>query len=285
MNSLDNNSASRDLQPTTTSTPSYNLHDPHRRKALGALGLFGLAGAAGLISCGGGSSGSNSTGTSSATTSSSTTSSSATTSSIATSSSSSGSGSCVVIPTETIGPYPLSTLLDNSLILRENIAEDKTGVPLQVKLKLVNVNNSCTPVSAYVYIWHCDKDGNYSGYTTEVGKTYCRGIQYTDTDGVASFTTVYPGWYAGRITHIHFQIFLTNYGSNAQSSKISQMAFPQDITRAVYNSTLYTKGQNTSVTSFATDNVFSDGVEYQLATVTGSVSDGYVAELEVGLAL
>lgn len=191
-----------------------------------------------------------------------------------------------MIPTETIGPYPLSTLLNSSLILRENIAEDKTGVPLQVKLKLVNVNNSCTSVSAYVYIWHCDKDGNYSGYNTETGKTYCRGVQYTDTNGVAHFTTIYPGWYAGRITHIHFQIFLTAYGSNAQSSTISQMAFPADITTAVYNSTLYSaKGQNTSVKTFTADNVFSDGVEYQLATVTGNVTDGYVAELEVGIAI
>ena len=56
-------------------------------------------------------------------------------------------------------------------------------------------------------------------------------------------------------------------------------------TQAVYNSALYTNGQNTSVTSFASDNVFSDGVEYQMATVTGSVDEGYVAELEVGLAV
>ncbi len=63
------------------------------------------------------------------------------------------------------------------------------------------------------------------------------------------------------------------------------MAFPAAVTTAVYNSSLYTKGQNTSVTSFAADNVFSDGVEYQLATVTGSVEEGYVAELEVGISV
>lgn len=253
--------------------------DSDRRRTLGALGIFSLMGATGLIGCGGGSSSSSSANSSTSTASSSSATTSSATSRVATS-----SGSCTVIPTETIGPYPLSTLLNSSLILRENIAEDKTGVPLQVKLKLVNVDNSCTPVSAYVYIWHCDKDGNYSGYNTETGKTYCRGVQYTDTNGVAHFTTIYPGWYAGRITHIHFQIFLTAYGSNAQSSAISQMAFPADITTAVYNSTLYSaKGQNTSVKTFSADNVFSDGVEYQMASVTGNVTDGYVAELQVGI--
>lgn len=268
-------------QPTEQSANvQANTVDNERRKTLGTLGLFSLIGASGLIGCGGGSSTTNnSTSSSSAATTTSTA------SSTQVSSATSSPGSCVVIPTETIGPYPLSTLLNSSLILRENIAEDKTGVPLQLQLKLVNVNNSCTPLSAYVYIWHCDKEGNYSGYNSETGKTYCRGVQYTDTNGVAHFTTIYPGWYAGRITHIHFQIFLTTYGSNAQSTKISQLAFPQSITQAVYNSALYTKGQNTSVSSFAADGIFSDGVEYQLATITGSVAEGYVAELEVGIAV
>lgn len=268
-------------QPTEQSAKiQANTVDNERRKTLGTLGLFSLIGASGLIGCGGGSSTANNN-----TSSSSTATTTSTASSTQVSSATSSPGSCVVIPTETIGPYPLSTLLNSSLILRENIAEDKTGVPLQLQLKLVNVNNSCTPVSAYVYIWHCDKEGNYSGYNSETGKTYCRGVQYTDTNGVAHFTTIYPGWYAGRITHIHFQIFLTTYGSNAQSTKISQLAFPQSITQAVYNSALYTKGQNTSVSSFAADGIFSDGVEYQLATVTGSVAEGYVAELEVGIAV
>ncbi len=257
---------------TQTNNSAEQGIDVTRRKTLGTLGAFSVLGATGLIGCGGGgSSGSSVSNTSSAASSSS----SVASSSAASSSSSAASGSCSVIPTETIGPYPLSTLLNSSSVLREVINEDKTGVPLTVKLKLLNVNNACTPVSGYVYIWHCDKDGNYSGYATETSKTYCRGVQYTDSNGVASFTTIYPGWYAGRITHIHFQVFLTAYSSTAKSTAISQMAFPASVTTAVYNSSLYSgKGQNTSVTSFAADNVFSDGVTYQLATVTGNVTDG-----------
>jgi protocatechuate 3,4-dioxygenase beta subunit len=267
---------------TQTHNSTDQSIDITRRKTLSTLGAFSVLGATGLIGCGGGGSGSNSSSTSSAASSSS----SVATSSVASSSSSTASASCNVIPTETIGPYPLSTLLNSSSVLREAINEDKTGVPLTVKLKLLNVNNSCTPVSGYVYIWHCDKDGNYSGYSPDVGKTYCRGVQYTDSNGVATFTTIYPGWYAGRITHIHFQVFLTAYSSTAKSTAISQMAFPASVTTAIYNSSLYSsKGQNNSVTSFAADNVFSDGVTYQLATVTGNVTEGYVASLEVGIAV
>lgn len=260
-----------------------------RRKTLGTLGAFSVLGATSLIGCGGGS-GNNSSASSTASSSASSTTSIAATSASSTSSTGSTSASCTLIPTETLGPFPLSTLLNNSTVLREAINEDKTGVPLTVKLKLVDVNNKCGPVSGYVYIWHCDKDGLYSGYSEsnnagQAGKTYCRGVQYTDTNGVATFTTIYPGWYAGRITHIHFQIFLTTYSSTAKSTAVSQMAFPLDVTTAVYNSSLYTKGQNTSVTSFAADNVFSDGTTYQMTTVSGNVNDGYTAELEVGLAI
>ena len=268
--------------------------DSSRRQAIGVLGAISALGATSLIGCGGGSNGASSSSSSSLSSSSLGSSSSVATSvassSATSSAASSAAGSCTLIPSETLGPYPLATILNSSSILRAAINEDKTGVPLTIKLKLVNVNNSCTPVSGYVYIWHCDKDGLYSGYDAsnnagQAGKTYCRGVQYTDTSGQATFTTIYPGWYAGRITHVHFQIFLTNYSSTASSTAVSQMAFPAAITTAVYNASLYTKGQNTSVTSFSADGVFGDGVTYQLATVTGNVTDGYVAELQVGIAV
>jgi protocatechuate 3,4-dioxygenase beta subunit len=202
---------------------------------------------------------------------------------------SSGSiASCALIPTETDGPYPLYTVLSNSAMIRSGIAETKTGVPLTVELTLVKVNGSCAVIpNAYIYIWHCDKDGTYSGYSStqngnHLGETYCRGIQKTDSNGKVTFQTIYPGWYAGRITHVHFQIYLTSLSSTVTAT--SQFAFPQDITQTVYASSLYSAhGQNTSVTSFSADNVFSDGTTYQMATVTGSVSAGYTAKLVIGV--
>jgi protocatechuate 3,4-dioxygenase beta subunit len=169
-------------------------------------------------------------------------------------------------------------------MVRSDITEGKTGVPLTVKLNIVNINDSCGPVtSGYVYIWHCDKDGVYAGYNTAVGQTFCRGIQPIASDGSATFQTVYPGWYPGRITHIHFQVYLST-PTQGTATATSQIAFPLAITQAVYGSTLYAShGQNTSVTSFAADNVFSDGVTYELASVTGSVAAGYVATLNVGI--
>lgn len=245
-----------------------------RRKALGTtLGLIGAMGVTTLVSC-------------KATTTDDGTSDSSDDTSSDDSSSSSSSGSCTLIPEETEGPYPLTAVLSNSAMVREDITEGKTGVPMTLVLKLVDVNNSCAPITnASVYIWHCDKDGLYSGYNmpsgSTVGETFLRGIQDADSNGEVTFTTIYPGWYAGRITHVHFMVFLY---SESVATATSQIAFPQDITTAVYNSSLYTKGQNTSVTSFSADGVFSDGTTYQMATMSGSVDAGYTATLEVGVA-
>ena len=198
------------------------------------------------------------------------------------------SGSCTLIPSETDGPYPLYSVLSNSSMVRSDVTDGKTGVPLTIELTLANVNGSCGVIpNAYIYIWHCDKDGTYSGYNStqngnHLGETYCRGIQQTDSSGKVTFQTVYPGWYGGRITHVHFQVYLTSLSGTVTAT--SQLAFPQAITQAVYASTLYAaKGPNTSVTSFSADNVFRDGTTYQMSSVTGSVSAGYTAQLTIGV--
>ncbi len=198
------------------------------------------------------------------------------------------SPSCVLIPEETAGRHPLfSDIASAATYLREDITEGKTGVPLRLQLTIVNVNARCAPLTdAFVYVWHCDKDGVYSGYSQPSGntvrETFCRGVQMTDHTGLVRFSTIYPGWYSGRITHAHFRVYLGN-----SLHATSQLAFPQDVTRAVYASTLYAaRGQNTSVTSFGADSVFSDGEQYQLCTVTENArTGGYDAALTVGIAL
>jgi len=200
-------------------------------------------------------------------------------------------GNCALIPSEVEGPYPLLAILSNSGIVRDDIREDRTGVPLSLTLTLQNINDSCAAVkNAAVYIWHCDKDGAYSGYSSttngnHLNESFLRGVQLTDSNGQVSFTTIYPGWYAGRITHIHFQVYL-NDNLAVTATVTSQIAFPQAVTKAVYDSDLYAdRGQNTSVTDFAYDNIFSDGTSLQMATISGDTTTGYAASLVVGLAI
>jgi len=202
----------------------------------------------------------------------------------------SATGSCTITATETDGPYPLYAILTNSILTRKDITEGKTGVPLTLTLTLQDLSNGCTPISgAGIYIWHCDKDGLYSGYSSsnnagQSGLTYLRGVQVTDSNGQVTFTTLYPGWYAGRITHIHVQVYLNNSLVSGSAVATTQLAFPVATTTAVYNSALYTKGQNTSVTSFAADNVFSDGTSTEMLNISGDTTNGYSASMTITIA-
>jgi protocatechuate 3,4-dioxygenase beta subunit len=193
-------------------------------------------------------------------------------------------GSCVLIPEETEGPYALD-LSGEEPMFRSEITEGHPGVPLSLTMTLVDTNADCAPVSgARVDLWHCDAVGVYSGFsqpgTDTVGETFCRGIQLTEGNGQVTFQTVYPGWYQGRITHVHFQVFL---GSGLAAT--SQISFPEEVTDAVYAVEPYAaKGPNTSVASFSQDMVFADGTQYQMASLSGDTGSGYTASLLVGVA-
>lgn len=243
-----------------------------------ALEMLGLAGAAFVVGCGG-----EAPAATGGTTTTAGTGGTGTTSSTGTT----DTGGCTAIPDETAGPYPDKTgMLNDDAFYRKDVTEGKPGLPLSVTFTVVNVNAGCAPVTdAAVEIWHCDKDGVYSEYTGQPGvstdessTTFMRGLQKTDASGQVTFDTIYPGWYAGRVTHIHVEIYI-----GGASVKTTQMAFPDDLTAKVYATSLYTKGQ--SPMTNAADMVFSDGDAHQLATLTGDTTNGYAATLTLGIAV
>ncbi|QWA40869.1 intradiol ring-cleavage dioxygenase [Chryseobacterium sp. ZHDP1] len=202
-----------------------------------------------------------------------------TTSSSSGSGSSSGSSStgCSVTNSETEGPFPTKS---PSTLVQTNIVGDRTGVPFTITITVQNTNASCANLQgAIVDIWHCDKEGNYSEYGGTAMQSanytsyhFLRGRQTTDANGKVSFTSIFPGWYSGRATHIHVHI----YNSAGQSLLVTQIAFPEGNDSAVVqvaSSTGY-KGMN-GYTYNASDNVFSDGTSNEMSTITGSVSAGY----------
>ena len=106
--------------------------------------------------------------------------------------------------------------------------------------------------------------------------TWLRGYQMTDAYGEVHFTTIFPGWYAGRTMHIHFQIYVSS-----SYRVVSQMTCDVTQKNAVFadNSSLYIKGSDPQ--SPNSDNVFSDGYQYQLFTLTKNADDTYKGYMEV----
>lgn len=174
---------------------------------------------------------------------------------------------CVLAPTQTGGPFYLDPEHH-----RKNITEDQPGLPLTLRIKVLGVDN-CEPVpNAVVNIWHCDARGAYSEFGRVAGNpadasdaSWLRGYQITDANGYCEFETVFPGWYPGRATHIHFDVHLgfeaggevdTNH--NATSIFFSQMYLPNSVKTKVYaeHEAYAAKGDNPTGTN--TDVLFQN---------------------------
>jgi len=212
---------------------------------------------------------------------------------------SSSSASCSTIPSETQGPYPGDgTNGPNALALSGIVRSDiraslgsatgvAQGVVLTVTLTLVD-SKTCSPLTGHaIYLWHCDRDGNYSMYSAAVAsENYLRGVQVTDSAGQVSFTTIFPGCYSGRWPHIHFEIYPSLASASTGASKIatSQLALPKATCDTVYATTGYSASvTNLARITLATDNVFSDGATLQLPAMTGSAADALAASLTVAI--
>jgi protocatechuate 3,4-dioxygenase beta subunit len=210
------------------------------------------------------------------------------------------SAACAVIPEETGGPFPGdgtngANALALSGITRSDIRASiagatgvAAGVPLTVTLTVVDAKNGCTPIAGYaVYIWHCDRDGNYSMYSADAAnENYLRGVQETDENGQVTFTTIFPGCYSGRWPHIHFEVYpsLASATSGQNAVATSQLAMPADTCKTVFATTGYEASvPNFAGITLATDMVFADGATLETPDVTGNVAGGFGARLTVGL--
>lgn len=196
---------------------------------------------------------------------------------------------CVVRPEQTEGPFFVSERPKRSdLRLEDATGTLKAGVPLALSFRVFGIREACTPLEgAVVDVWHCDAQGNYSGVTdrTEgldtVEQTWLRGFQRTGADGVARFTTVYPGWYPGRAVHIHFKV---RTGVTAGDFEFtSQLYFDDALSDRVFQEAAYAR-PGARDTLNADDFIFAGGGN-SLLLEPAETADGYAASFDLGLDL
>lgn len=224
----------------------------------------------------------------------------------------SSDGGCVQNPEEAAGPFPgngsntvngsISNVLTESGAVRSDITGSygtastvAGGVPLELTLKLVNVNAGCVPLEGHaVYVWHCTREGDYSLYSDGVqDENFLRGVQVSDAGGIVRFQTIFPGCYPGRNPHIHFEVYPSLDMASTYSNKVqtSQIALDRQACEAVYAGA---DGYAASVrhlerVTISNDGVFRDNNTDEVAAMTmalsGDVSIGYSGSLEVGVPL
>jgi protocatechuate 3,4-dioxygenase beta subunit len=204
------------------------------------------------------------------------------------------------VPDETAGPYPGDgsngvNVLDDSGIVRRDIrssfgssATVAAGVPLTISLTVRDAATGDALAGRGVYLWHCDRDGNYSLYSSGLeNENYLRGVQETDAAGSVTFTSIYPACYSGRWPHIHFEVYdsVATAVEAGPIVKTSQIALPSETNAVVFATAGYERSvRNASQVTLARDNVFGDdGGIHQIATMSGSVAAGYAAALTIGV--
>ena len=206
---------------------------------------------------------------------------------------------CALVPEETAGPFPGDgsngpNILAESGVVRSDIRSSfgssttvAEGVPLTIQLTVQDAE--CAPLAgAAVYLWHCDRDGNYSMYSDAAAdENYLRGVQEADDSGLVTFSSIFPACYQGRWPHIHFEVYPSLELATDEQNKIatSQIALPQDASETVYATAGYEQSVRTlGQVSLESDNVFGDdGGARQLGAVTGNATDGYTVALTVAV--
>jgi len=185
----------------------------------------------------------------------------------------SGLVTCVLSPEMTEGPYYVP-----GAKVRRDIRAGKPGTPLALRLGVSNVSSCRAIAGAAVDVWHADAGGVYSDEAVEdtVGQTFLRGIQRTGADGLALFTTIYPGWYPGRTVHIHVKVHI---GGNVVHT--GQLFFDDSLTDVVYRRTPYSARPNRD-TRNANDSIFVNGGSRSLLSVQRQGS-GYVGTIWMGV--
>lgn len=196
-------------------------------------------------------------------------------------------GGCVARPALTEGPYFVDEKLN-----RSDIRSDPTdgtvrpGAPLRLALRVSRLAaGACAPLpGATVDLWHCDAAGAYSDVAdpggSTVGRKFLRGYQVTDGEGLARFTTIYPGWYPGRAVHIHFKIRAAAPGGRIHDFT-SQVFFDDALSEQVYAQPPYAARGRRRVAN-AQDGIYRQAGA-QLTLVVTPAAPGYVASFDLAL--
>ena len=98
-----------------------------------------------------------------------------------------------------------------------------------LQITIVDVNTCNVVPNAAVDLWHCDATGLYSHYYVQnnyadPNSTFLRGSQFTDSNGVAEILSIFPAFYTGRATHIHFKVHINGTTVDGGKSKTRKLS-------------------------------------------------------------
>jgi protocatechuate 3,4-dioxygenase beta subunit len=205
----------------------------------------------------------------------------------------SSGASCAVTPEGEVGPYftddSAAGYNRSNIVANIDGTEVQEGIPLTLKITVVDTEKSCAPyVGAQIDIWHCNASGVYSNESVEstLGKSWLRGYQITNAKGQVTFTTVIPGWYSGRTTHIHLRL-RSSYDDAAglsDGTNTTQLFLDQALVDTIDTTIAPYSAEGTNPTTNAGDRVYAQETSGKTQmTLVGDSTNGYTASVTIGL--
>jgi len=197
-------------------------------------------------------------------------------------------GACVLDPILTKGPYWVDERLNRADIRSDTNGKaspnPRPGLPLTLQFAVsAYASGVCTPLQGtQVDIWHCDASGVYSEVGSTAGQDFLRGYQVTDANGLAKFTTIYPGWYSGRAVHIHVKVRLFDASNNTTTEATTQVFFDDSLTDGVFASVVPYNARGSRDTRNAADNIYGNQTVLLLA-LAGNTTSGYTGNIALGV--
>ncbi len=200
---------------------------------------------------------------------------------------------CAVTPEGEIGPYfaddSAAGFNRSNLLSNVDGTSTQAGIPLTLNITVLDAQKGCAPyVGAQVDIWHCNASGVYSDIAAESTSTeqWLRGYQLTDASGRVTFTTIVPGWYSGRTTHIHLRLrsSYSEASSTSDGTNTTQCFFEQTFVDRLSTAVAPYSAEGKNPTTNAGDRVYSQQESgANLLTLTGDDTSGYTASMTIYL--
>ncbi|MGF6666795.1 intradiol ring-cleavage dioxygenase [Pseudomonas monsensis] len=200
-------------------------------------------------------------------------------------------------PEQIAGPF-----FRDPKLLRRNISEGADGLPLLLRLTIVDAMTAEPVVGARVDIWHCNARGaNAGGCPVNQGldartaitgddDTYLRGSQFCDARGRVRFTTIYPDSHAGRALHLHVAVRMVvgdEYPAEHDVAWTGELQLPEIISRPTHHAKAW--GGRTSMRLNNASDSLPPGMGREASTLyvwpigRDSHEDGYFGHLTIGI--